>query len=183
MGRPAAAGVDTRLVDERRRPCPADGETVGELEVRGPDPDERAISTSRTPPPPCTRRTAGCAPATWPASTQDGWHRIVGRQSTDLIKTGGFRIGAGEVEAALLAHPAVREAAVVGVPDADLGQAIVAYVVADGVTGPALCDFVAGTLSVHKRPRRVELVEAPAPQRHGQGAEGPDCRVADGPVS
>jgi fatty acid CoA ligase FadD36 len=91
---------------------------------------------------------------------KEGWHRIVGRQSTDLIKTGGFRVGAGEVEAALLAHPAVREAAVVGRPDADLGQVIVAYVVADGVTGPALIDFVAGVLSVHKRPRQVALVDA-----------------------
>ena len=88
-----------------------------------------------------------------------GWYRIVGRQSTDLIKSGGYRIGAGEVEAALLAHPAVQEAAVIGVPDDDLGQAIVAFVVADGATGPELCDFVAGTLSVHKRPRRVELVD------------------------
>ena len=88
----------------------------------------------------------------------DGWHRIVGRQSTDLIKTGGYRVGAGEVEAALLAHPGVEEAAVVGIPDEDLGQVIVGYVVAAGVTGPQLCEFVAATLSVHKRPRRVELV-------------------------
>jgi fatty acid CoA ligase FadD36 len=85
----------------------------------------------------------------------DGTHRIVGRASTDLIKSGGYRIGAGEVENALLAHPAVREAAVVGAAHADLGQEIVAYVVADGVTGEELTDFVASLLSVHKRPRRV----------------------------
>jgi fatty acid CoA ligase FadD36 len=90
----------------------------------------------------------------------DGWHRIVGRQSTDLIKSGGYRIGAGEVEAALLTHPLVREAAVVGEADDDLGQAVVAYVVAGGpVTGPELTDFVARLLSVHKRPRRVVLVD------------------------
>ena len=35
----------------------------------------------------------------------DGMHRIVGRESVDLIKTGGFRVGAGEVEAVLLGHP------------------------------------------------------------------------------
>ena len=138
---------------------PCDGETVGELEVRGPtlmkgylnQPDATAALYT----PDGWLRTGDVA-----CIDQDGWHRIVGRQSTDLIKTGGFRVGAGEVEAALLAHPAVREAAVVGEPDADLGQVIVGYVVANGVTGPALCDFVAGTLSVHKRPRRVELIDA-----------------------
>jgi fatty acid CoA ligase FadD36 len=112
--------------------------------------------------------------ATAAAFTPDGWfrtgdvatvdetgcHRILGRASTDLIKSGGYRIGAGEVEDALLAHPAVREAAVVGEPDDDLGQRVVAYVVADGVPPAALTDWVATTLSAHKRPREVRLVAA-----------------------
>ena len=46
----------------------------------------------------------------------DGFHRIVGRKSIDIIKTGGYKVGAGEVEAALLAHPGVAEAAVIGLP-------------------------------------------------------------------
>ena len=46
----------------------------------------------------------------------DGMHRIVGRESVDLIKTGGFRVGAGEVETVLLGHPGVAEVAVVGAP-------------------------------------------------------------------
>src|SRR5690606_36780286 len=90
----------------------------------------------------------------------EGVHRIVGRTSVDLIKTGGFRVGAGEVEDALLAHPAVREAAVVGVPDDDLGERIVAYVVADGARPQELIDFVAARLAAHKRPRQVHLVDA-----------------------
>ncbi len=52
----------------------------------------------------------------------DGWHRIVGRAATDLIKSGGYRIGAGEVEDALLAHPGVREVAVVGTPTRTSGS-------------------------------------------------------------
>ena len=88
----------------------------------------------------------------------DGWHRIVGRASTDLIKTGGYRVGAGEVEDTLLLHPAVREAAVVGVPHPDLGEQITAFVVADPVAPAELIDFVAGRLAVHKRPRVVHLV-------------------------
>lgn len=90
----------------------------------------------------------------------DGAHRILGRSSTDLIKTGGFRVGAGEVEDTLLAHPAVSEAAVIGIPDDDLGQRIVAFVVADDIAADALVDFVAAELSRHKRPREVRFVDA-----------------------
>jgi fatty acid CoA ligase FadD36 len=76
----------------------------------------------------------------------------------DIIKTGGFKVGAGEVEAALADHPSVHEVAVVGEPDGDLGQRIVAYVVGDAVDGQALIDHVATTLSVHKRPREIRFV-------------------------
>jgi len=89
----------------------------------------------------------------------DGMHRIVGRESTDLIKSGGYRIGAGEVEPALLGHPGVSEAAVIGVPDDDLGQRIVAFVVGDVDPGE-LIDYVAQQLSVHKRPREVRVVSS-----------------------
>ena len=60
----------------------------------------------------------------------------------------------------LLSHPAVAEAAVVGVPDDDLGQRIVAYVVGTGASETQLIDFVAAELSVHKRPREVRFVDA-----------------------
>ncbi|MEE6263046.1 acyl-CoA synthetase [Plantactinospora sonchi] len=152
-------GIGTRLVDDDGVPVPADGESVGELQVTGP-----TLFTGYL----------GRPEATAAAHTPDGWfrtgdvatvgpdgqHRIVGRASTDLIKSGGYRIGAGEVENMLLRHPGVREAAVVGAPHPDLGQEIVAYVVADGVTPQALIDFVATGLSRHKRPRRVYLVDA-----------------------
>ena len=92
----------------------------------------------------------------------DGMHRIVGRESVDLIKSGGFRVGAGEIEAALLGHPGVAEVAVVGLPDEDLGQRIVAFVVGspDAAAPPdELIDYVAQQLSVHKRPREVRIVD------------------------
>jgi fatty acid CoA ligase FadD36 len=89
-----------------------------------------------------------------------GNHRIVGRTKDDLIKSGGYRVGAGEIEACLLDHPCVAEVAVIGVPDDDLGQRIVAYVVGSDVEEQALIDHVARDLSVHKRPREVRFLDA-----------------------
>jgi fatty acid CoA ligase FadD36 len=152
-------GVHTRLVGEDGGPVASDGETVGSLQVRGAtlmngyfgQPEVTAASFS-----------ADGWFLTGDAAVidADGYHRIVGRESTDLIKTGGYRVGAGEVEDALLTHPAVREAAVVGAPDADLGQVIVAWVVADGTDEASLIAWVAGQLSVHKRPRRIVFTDS-----------------------
>ncbi len=156
VGRPLD-GVELRLVDDERRAIEAsDDTTLGEIAVRGPHvflgylnrPDATAE----------VRDAEGWLYSGDLATRRaDGSIRIVGRRATDLIKCGGFKIGAGEIEAALLEHPRVREAAVVGVPDADLGESIVAFVV--GPLGPEdekeLVDHVAGLLSPHKRPRRV----------------------------
>jgi malonyl-CoA/methylmalonyl-CoA synthetase len=93
----------------------------------------------------------------------DGYITLVGRRATDLIKSGGFKIGAGEIESALLDHPAVAEAAVAGVPDADLGERVCAWVVLRpdaAVTAPELTNHVAATLSPHKRPRSVWMVDS-----------------------
>jgi fatty acid CoA ligase FadD36 len=153
------AGVRTRLVGDDGAPAPADGTTIGELQVQGPTLFDGYL---------------GRADATAAAFTEDGWfrtgdaatigpdgiHRIVGRQSIDIIKTGGFKVGAGEVEAVLLGHPGVREAAVVGEPDDDLGQRIVAYVVGDRLAAVDLGAYVAERLSAHKRPRTVHVVDA-----------------------
>ena len=153
------AGVRTRLVSETGEPVPHDAESLGELQVSGPTLSDGYLGRRDAD---AESRTADGWFRTGDVAVigPDGFHRIVGRASVDLIKSGGFRIGAGEVEAALRDHPAVRDAAVVGAPDADLGQAIVAFVVPDGaVTGEQLTAFVAERLSVHKRPRRVVLVD------------------------
>jgi len=89
-----------------------------------------------------------------------GFHRIVGRASIDIIKCGGFKIGAGEVESALLMHPTVSEVAVIGVPDDDLGERIVGFVVGDQPRPADLIDFVADQLSTHKRPREIRVVDS-----------------------
>ena len=149
-------GIEVRVLDEGGGPA-APGD-VGALEVRG-----RSVFDGYLHRP----------DATAAAFTVDGWFRtgdvagvdplgqwrIVGRASTDLIKSGGYRIGAGEVEDALLSHPAVSEAAVIGVPDDDLGQRLVAFVVADDVDEEQLTAHVATELSWHKRPRSVVFVD------------------------
>jgi fatty acid CoA ligase FadD36 len=151
-------GVQTRLVDEDGDPVPRDDESIGRLQVSSPTMFDGYLNSPD---------------ATAEAFDADGWyrtgdvavidragmHRIVGRESVDLIKTGGFRVGAGEIEAALLAHPGVAEVAVIGAPDDDLGQRIVAFVVGDAEP-QTLIDFVVQQLSAHKRPREVRLVES-----------------------
>ncbi|GAA0917379.1 AMP-binding protein [Virgisporangium aurantiacum] len=160
--RPGAVG--TALPGVETRVAPEPGQAVGELQVRG-----RTLFNGY----------AHRADATRNAYTADGWfrtgdaatidangvHRILGRMKGDLIKSGGFRIGAGEVEDALLTHPAVREVAVLGRPDDDLGEEIIAFVVADPVTADALITHVATTLSKHKRPRKVVFLDA-LPRNH-----------------
>ncbi|MER5227837.1 acyl-CoA synthetase [Streptomyces flaveus] len=166
-------GVELRLTEDDGVTAVEayDGETVGEIQVRGPNLFTEYLNRPD---------------ATAEAFTEDGWFRtgdmavrdpdgyvrIVGRKATDLIKSGGYKIGAGEIENALLEHPGVREAAVTGEPDADLGERIVAWIVPDTApdadTGSAqsppsaeeLADHVARRLAPHKRPRVVRYLDA-----------------------
>ncbi|KMS87749.1 acyl-CoA synthetase [Streptomyces regensis] len=157
-------GVELRLVEEDGTEITAyDGESVGEIQVRGPNlfteylnrPDATAAAFTAD----GWFRTGDMA-----VREPDGYVRIVGRKATDLIKSGGYKIGAGEIENALLEHPGVREAAVTGEPDADLGERIVAWIVpADPETPPGaeeLADHVARRLAPHKRPRVVRYLQA-----------------------
>jgi fatty acid CoA ligase FadD36 len=150
------AGIESRLVDDDGDLVAHDAETIGRLQVRGPTlfngylnrPDATAEAFDAD----GWYRTGDAA-----VIDSDGMHRIVGRESVDLIKSGGYRVGAGEIETVLLGHPGVAEAAVVGLPDDDLGQRIVAFIVGDAQP-QELIDYVAQQLSVHKRPREVRIV-------------------------
>jgi fatty acid CoA ligase FadD36 len=153
----AIRGVEARVLDDAGDAVPLDGQTPGNLQVRG----ETLFDGYRSQP-------AGIDADGWfgtgdiAAVDETGEYRIVGRKATDLIKSGGYRIGAGEIEAALLGHPGVSEVSVVGLPDADLGERIVAFVVpvpGQHTDPQALIQFVADTLSVHKRPREVRFID------------------------
>ncbi|WP_089212423.1 fatty acid--CoA ligase [Streptosporangium subroseum] len=148
------AGVEGRIVGDGDTVLPADGEAVGELEVRGPwvtseyylDPDSDRF--------------------------HDGWLRTgdVGRldagyvtltdRAKDVIKSGGEWISSVELENLLMSHPAVVEAAVIGVPDERWGERPLACVVLDGVVSAAeLREFLEDKVAKWQLPDQWAFVE------------------------
>jgi malonyl-CoA/methylmalonyl-CoA synthetase len=158
---PPLEGVEVRLINDDGTTIEAsDDETVGEILVRGPNlfleylnrPDATTEAV----------RDGWFHTGDVAVRAPDGYVRIVGRRSVDLIKSGGYKIGAGEIENALVEHPGVAEAAVTGEPDPDLGERIVAWIVpAKGSRPPEqeLVDHVARLLAPHKRPRVVRYLD------------------------
>jgi malonyl-CoA/methylmalonyl-CoA synthetase len=158
-------GVDVRLVDEDGRDV-AQG-TPGELEVRGP-----AVCLEYWQRPDDTRvafrdgwfRTGDVA--VW----ENGSFRLLGRSNVDIIKTGGFKVSALEIEEILRMHPAIAECAVVGVHDEDWGERVSAAV--ELRTGTSLSldelqDWAKVQLAPYKVPRALQAV--PALPRNAMG--------------
>jgi malonyl-CoA/methylmalonyl-CoA synthetase len=155
---PPLDGLEVKLVDDARAIVTDDA--IGEVAVRGPNVFAGYLDRDDA-----TRAVLDAAGWFYTGDlatrSADGQLKIVGRRSTDIIKCGGFKVGAGEVEAALLEHPAVAEAAVIGEPDPDLGERIVAFVVVrTAIEAGALQHHVAALLSPHKRPRVVHVIDA-----------------------
>jgi len=96
----------------------------------------------------------------------DGYVTILGRKSVDVIKSGGYKISAREIEDVLRRHPAVKDAAVVGLPDRVWGQRIAAAVVLiephDADAAKRACEeiaaFAASCLADFKKPRDLRAV-------------------------
>jgi malonyl-CoA/methylmalonyl-CoA synthetase len=158
-------GVDVRLVDEDGRDV-ADG-MPGELEVRGP-----SVCLEYWQRPDDTRdafrdgwfRTGDVA--VW----ENGSFRLLGRSNVDIIKTGGFKVSALEIEEILRTHPAIAECAVVGVHDEDWGERVSAAV--ELRTGASLSldelqQWAKVQLAPYKVPRALQAV--PALPRNAMG--------------
>ena len=95
------------------------------------------------------------------AVREGGYFRIMGRLSVDIIKSGGYKLSALEIEAALLGHPDIRECAVLGLPDDTWGEAVTAVAVLREGAGLDLAGLRAwcrDRLSVYKIPQRLKLV-------------------------
>jgi len=150
-------GVEIRIVDDAGRPIP-DGET-GELQIKSPSAMESYIN----------------APEETREVLVEGWFRtgdlatvsagglvtIVGRKR-DRILRGGYSVFPPEVEAVLLTHPAVAEAAVIGVPHPELGEDVVAFVtLRPGLAaGPdELIAYCKQRLAAFKYPRQLTVLD------------------------
>ncbi len=154
----AVPGVDLRVVDDGGAALAA-GET-GELWIRSParmtcylgrPGDTEAVLAGEW------FRTGDLA-----TLSPDGHVRIVGRKK-DMILRGGYTVAPGEVEAVLMSHPAVAEAAVIGVPDDELGEEIAAFVSLKQPGTAAAEDIIAycrGRLAGYKYPRRIRIEPA-----------------------
>jgi len=156
VGQPLPA-VDVRLVDEQGTvvdPGP------GELEVRGPSvfleywkrPEETKAAFRDG-----WFRTGDMA------TIEDGYHRLLGRTSVDIIKTGGFKVSALEIEEVLRTHPAIAECAVVGVDDDEWGERVSAAVElrpGGELTLDSLQQWARVQLAPYKIPRALTAVTA-----------------------
>lgn len=154
----ALAGIEVRLVDEAGEDVyPGD---AGEIWVRGPN-----VFVGYWDQPEATA--AAITPEGWLRTgdiavvDDEGWLFIVDR-AKDVIIVSGFNVFPAEVEEALLAHPGVKEAAVVGVAHPHTGEAVKAYVVAregQHLEEDELIDFCAGRMARYKCPSKVMFVD------------------------
>lgn len=149
-------GVELRLKMENG-PVITDENEPGEIQVRGP-----MVFQAYWNRPEATAETFedGWFRTGDMAVLEAGYYRIMGRLSVDIIKSGGYKLSALEIEAALLEHPFIAECAVVGMPDDTWGEAVSAAVVLK--KGPldliALREWCKERLSVYKIPQRLKVV-------------------------
>jgi malonyl-CoA/methylmalonyl-CoA synthetase len=97
------------------------------------------------------------------AVLERGYYRIMGRLSVDIIKSGGYKLSALEIEAVLLEHPDIRECAVIGLEDATWGEIVAVAVVVTEATSfelDSLQEWCRQRLSVYKTPRRLLVLDA-----------------------
>ncbi len=152
-------GCEVRVVDPDDRPLPAGPDHVGEIVLRGHNVMKGYLGRPEA--------TAEAMRGGWfhtgdlGYQDEDGFLFIVDRKK-DLVIRGGFNVYPREIEEVLHAHPAVREAAVIGRPDERLGEEVVAYVsLRDGATAEPgeVIAFCRERLAAYKYPREVVVID------------------------
>jgi malonyl-CoA/methylmalonyl-CoA synthetase len=150
--------VEVQLVGENGKPVfPG---TPGEIEVRGP-----SVFAEYWGKPEATRDAFrdGWFRTGDTAVVENGRYRILGRTNVDILKTGGHKVSALEIEEALREHPAIAECAVVGVPDPEWGERVAAAVVLNegDVLDLSSCRaWAKELLATHKLPSRLLVLDA-----------------------
>lgn len=150
-------GVELRVVDDAGVTTAAG--TAGEIEVRGP---QVFLEYWRA-----EAETRSAFRDTWfrtgdQAVIEDGYYRILGRRSSDILKSGGYKLSALEIEDVLREHEQLVDCAVVGLPDDDLGERVAVAVVArsGGLDADTLLAWARERLAPYKVPRDVAFIDA-----------------------
>ncbi len=152
-------GMEIQLVNEGGTVVPGESEP-GEIWVRGPGVFREYWDNPKA--------TSAAFSGDWfrtgdVAIREQGYYRIMGRQSVDIIKSAGYKISALEIEHVLLSHPAIAECAVVGLPDPVWGEVVCAATVLRGESSldiDQLREWCSDKLSPYKQPRCLELLNA-----------------------
>ena len=155
IGKPLP-GVEVQLVDEQNHQVEP-GQT-GEIQIKGPS---------------VFKEYWGKPEATAKAFTQDGWfktgdiaviedgyYRILGRDSVDIIKSGGYKISALEIEEVLRKYPAIKDCGVVGIPDEEWGELVSAALVTfEPIDVKVLNQWMKEQMPAYKTPRKYIQIE------------------------
>jgi malonyl-CoA/methylmalonyl-CoA synthetase len=158
-------GVEVRRVDENGAPVADD--VPGEVEVRGP-----TVFSEYWRKPEATREAFrdGWFRTGDTAVVDKGSYRLLGRSSVDILKTGGYKVSALEIEEVLREHPAIAECAVVGVDDEEWGQRVCVGAElrpGESLTREDLSAWAKTRLAPYKVPRDLRVV--PALPRNAMG--------------
>ena len=152
-------GVEVQLFDEQHQAI-TEPATAGEIRIKG---GNVFLEYWNNP-----KATASSFHDGWfctgdVAVVENGYYRIMGRSSIDIIKSGGYKLSALEIEGKLLAHPAIAEVAVLGIEDRTWGEAVAAVVVlrpGAELTGEDLKAWCEGRLSSYKIPKHLVVMES-----------------------
>ena len=155
IGKPLP-GVLARLVDEQNQEVEAG--QPGEIQIKGASVFKKywgkAEATAKT------FTTDGWFKTGDIAVVEDGYYRILGRDSVDIIKSGGYKISALEIEEVLRKHPLIKDCGVVGIPDEEWGELVVAALIPLGeIDTKALNQWMREQMPAYKTPRKYLILD------------------------